>query len=232
MAGSPRCGSRVGATSAPPTWRRPRPGPRWDRGAGVAAGPAARRVGLRVLREAAGLTQLELAAASGLRHETLSRLELGRQAASAESVRRLARALQVEPERFVSREPGGVTMLTVAEAAFRLDVPADRLRTWLQERELRWGQGLGAVAGAGDRGGRAGPQWAAPGSLPPPRPALPGLSGCRDGGTAFVPHAPPIVAGCLLNSKDQYAPKTIDPAPNSLETPRCDASSSSQVYLR
>jgi excisionase family DNA binding protein len=91
---------------------------------------------LRMLREAAGLTQLELAATSGLRHETLSRLELGRQAASAESVRTLASALQVDPERFVSREPGGLTMLTVAEAAFRLDVPADRLRRWLQEREL------------------------------------------------------------------------------------------------
>ena len=91
---------------------------------------------LRMLREAAGLTQLELAAASGLRHETLSRLELGRQGASAETVRALARALRVDPEWFVSREPGGLTMLTVAEAAFRLDVPADRLRRWLQEREL------------------------------------------------------------------------------------------------
>jgi DNA-binding XRE family transcriptional regulator len=43
-----------------------------------------RRAGwrLRVLREAAGLTQLDPAAASGLAHETVSRLELGRQAAA------------------------------------------------------------------------------------------------------------------------------------------------------
>jgi excisionase family DNA binding protein len=87
---------------------------------------------LRMLREAAGLTQLELAAASGLRHETLSRLELGQQAASAESVRALAHALRVTPERFVSRDPGGVTMLPVAEAAARLGVPVKRLRTWLK----------------------------------------------------------------------------------------------------
>jgi excisionase family DNA binding protein len=91
---------------------------------------------LRALREAAGLSQLELAAASGLRHETLSRLELRRQGASAETVRALARALCVDPERFVGHQPLGMTMLTVAEAASRLDVPAGRVQTWLHQGEL------------------------------------------------------------------------------------------------
>jgi excisionase family DNA binding protein len=91
---------------------------------------------LRQLREAAGMTQLELAAASGLRHETLSRLELGRQGASAESVRALAQALAVDPEQFVGREPVGRTRLTVTEAAARLEVPAARIETWLQQGRL------------------------------------------------------------------------------------------------
>jgi excisionase family DNA binding protein len=104
-----------------PAWRRDRRHAGWC---------------LRMVREAAGLTQLELAAISGLRHETLSRLELGRQGASAETVRTLARALRVDPERFVSRDPGELTMLTLAEAGLRLDVPASRVRTWLHQGEL------------------------------------------------------------------------------------------------
>jgi excisionase family DNA binding protein len=104
-----------------PAWRRDRRHAGWC---------------LRMVREAAGLTQLELAAISGLRHETLSRLELGRQGASAETVRALARALRVDPERFVSRDPGELTMLTLAEAGLRLDVPASRVRTWLHQGEL------------------------------------------------------------------------------------------------
>jgi excisionase family DNA binding protein len=104
-----------------PAWRRDRRHAGWC---------------LRMVREAAGLTQLELAAISGLRHETLSRLELGRQAASAETVRALAQALGVDPEQFVSRDPGGLTMLTLAEAGLRLDVPASRVRTWLHQGEL------------------------------------------------------------------------------------------------
>jgi excisionase family DNA binding protein len=91
---------------------------------------------LRALREAAGLSQLQLGAASGLRHETLSRLELGWQGASAETVRALAQALGVDPEQFVSRDPGGLTMLTLTEAAARLDVPPERVRTWLHQGEL------------------------------------------------------------------------------------------------
>jgi excisionase family DNA binding protein len=93
-----------------------------------------RRAGkrLRALREAAGLSQLQLAAASGLTHELISRLETGTNTPYAETVRSLARALGVEPERFVSRKKGGLTTLTVAEAAARLDVPAGRVQTWLR----------------------------------------------------------------------------------------------------
>jgi excisionase family DNA binding protein len=96
------------------------------------------RVGkrLRALREVAGLTQLQLAAASGLTHEAISQLERGRRAASAESVRALAQALRVVPEQFVARDPIGLTMLTVAAAAARLDVPPARVRDWVTQGEL------------------------------------------------------------------------------------------------
>jgi excisionase family DNA binding protein len=88
---------------------------------------------LRALREVAGLNQQQLAAASGLTHEHISRLETGGYGVSAETVRKLARALRVDPERFVGHQPLGITLLTVAEAAARLDVPADRVQTWLRE---------------------------------------------------------------------------------------------------
>jgi excisionase family DNA binding protein len=91
---------------------------------------------LRALREAAGLTQLQLAAASGLTHEAISRLERGQRAASPETVRRLAQALGVAPERFVEHDPIGLTMLTVAEAAARLDVPLARVRDWVTQGGL------------------------------------------------------------------------------------------------
>ena len=103
---------------------------------------------LRALREAAGLTQLQLAAASGLTHEAISRLERGERAASAETVRQLAQALGIPPERFVGRDPIGLTMLTVAEAAARLDVPSARVRDWV---------GQGVLAGTKVSG-----QWRVP----------------------------------------------------------------------
>src|SRR3954470_4739332 len=80
-----------------------------------------RRAGkrLRSLREAAGLDQIRLGAACGLTHEAVSKLEGGRNAPSAESVRKLARALKVSPEVFVSNESVGLTVLTVNEAAAR-----------------------------------------------------------------------------------------------------------------
>ena len=97
-----------------------------------------RRAGrrLRALREAAALTQLQVAAASGLSHEAISRLETGHSAASAKTVLQLAHALRVKPQRLVRREPVGVTMLTVVEAASRLDVPMRRVQTWLREGVL------------------------------------------------------------------------------------------------
>jgi excisionase family DNA binding protein len=96
------------------------------------------RVGkrLRALREAAGLSQLQLAVASGVTHELISRLEAGRSAPQAESVRQLADALGIDPRRFVGRDPVGLTMLTVAEAATRLDVPPARVQKWLREGAL------------------------------------------------------------------------------------------------
>src|SRR5918994_7790220 len=85
-----------------------------------------RRAGkrLRAIREAAGLNQIQLAAASGLTHEAISRLETGKCWPYAETVRKLATALEVEPERFVARDSTGLTLMTVAEAASRLGVPA------------------------------------------------------------------------------------------------------------
>ncbi len=94
-----------------------------------------RRAGmrLRAVREAAGLNQLQLAAASGLSHEAISTLETGKRAPLAATVGKLAQALAVEPDRFVGFDQVGLTTLTVAEAASRLDVPAGRVQGWLKE---------------------------------------------------------------------------------------------------
>src|ERR687897_3935665 len=75
-----------------------------------------RRAGkrLRAIREAAGLNQIQLAAASGLTHEAISRLETGRCWPYAETVRKLAGALGVEPDRFITRDRSGLSLLTVA----------------------------------------------------------------------------------------------------------------------
>src|SRR4051812_10017177 len=98
--------------------------------------PASTGRRLRAMREAAGLSQLQLAAASGLPHETLSRWETGTGVPQGRSVLRLAQALEVAPERFVSRTAIGLQMLTTAEAASRLDVPLDRLRVWFKQGAL------------------------------------------------------------------------------------------------
>jgi excisionase family DNA binding protein len=125
--------ARAHVGSVVPTWRQHR-----------------RRAGtrLRAIREAAGLNQLQLAAASGLTHEAISNLETGKRAPYATTVRALAQALAVGPEQFVSREPGRLTTLTVAEAAARLDVPAERVQRWLK---------AGALAGSKVSG-----QWRVP----------------------------------------------------------------------
>src|SRR5215216_4687136 len=91
---------------------------------------------LRAIREEAGLNQIQLAAASGLTHEAISRLETGRCWPYAETVRKLARALDVEPEVFIAREKTGLTLMTVAEAASRLGVPAGRVQTWLRNGQV------------------------------------------------------------------------------------------------
>src|SRR5215218_7390513 len=85
---------------------------------------------LRAIRETGGLNQIQLAAASGLTHEAISRLETGRCWPYAETVRKLAKALNVEPDRFISSDKTGLSLLTVAEAASRLGVPAARVQTW------------------------------------------------------------------------------------------------------
>jgi excisionase family DNA binding protein len=97
-----------------------------------------RRAGarLRALREAAGLTQLQLAAASGLTHEAISNLETGKRAPYAATVRQLAQALGVVPERFVAADPVGLRTLTVAQAAAQLDVPPGRVQSWLKQGHL------------------------------------------------------------------------------------------------
>ena len=60
---------------------------------------------MRALREWAGLTQLALSAASGITNDTICRLELGRRSPQAATIERLAKALDVEPLRFVTDEP-------------------------------------------------------------------------------------------------------------------------------
>jgi excisionase family DNA binding protein len=96
-----------------------------------------RRAGwrLRQLREAAELTQIELAARSGLTHEAISNLERGRRAPLATTIRALAKALGVAPAQFVA---GSATErgLTTAEAAVRLGVPPGRVQTWLLGGQL------------------------------------------------------------------------------------------------
>jgi excisionase family DNA binding protein len=88
---------------------------------------------LRQLREAAGLSQLALAERSGISHEVISRLETGRCWPKASTLRALAEALRLAPQQFVQDEPGGLSSLTVAEAARRLDVPPGRVQTWLKQ---------------------------------------------------------------------------------------------------
>ncbi len=107
---------RAHASGVVPVWRQDR-----------------RRAGqrLRTLREAAGLTQLELAERSGVTHETISRLERGRPAPLVRSVHKLARALEVAPAQFVGPEALMGPGMPVADAARLLGVPAGRVRRWL-----------------------------------------------------------------------------------------------------
>ena len=72
---------------------------------------------LRVLRETAGLTRGDLAVASGVDRYTIVRIETGRYAPYAETVRRLARGLQIAPARFVSPDPVEEIGVSLTEAA-------------------------------------------------------------------------------------------------------------------
>ena len=60
---------------------------------------------LRIARERAGLSQLALAAASGVTNDTISRLELGRRSPQAGTIKRLARSLGVAPTALAIGEP-------------------------------------------------------------------------------------------------------------------------------
>jgi excisionase family DNA binding protein len=91
---------------------------------------------LRTLREAAGLTQLQLSARSGVTHEALSHLERGTRTASAHTVHQLSQALGIPPQRFVDDAPIGLELLTTEEAGRRLDVPAARIQYWLKHGVL------------------------------------------------------------------------------------------------
>ena len=91
---------------------------------------------LRAVREAAGLSQQQLAANTGLTHEAISRLETGHNAPYAETVRTLAQALQVEPEQFVGFEPIGLTELSAREVARQLGIPMKRTQRWIREGVL------------------------------------------------------------------------------------------------
>jgi excisionase family DNA binding protein len=104
-----------------PAWRRERRRAGWR---------------LRQLREAADLTQLELAARSGLTHEAISNLERGRRAPLATTVRARAQALGVDPTAFITGTATDAG-LTTAEAAARLGVPVGRVQTWLLTGQLQ-----------------------------------------------------------------------------------------------
>jgi excisionase family DNA binding protein len=91
---------------------------------------------LRQLREAVGWSQQRLAAVSGLTNESISRFERGEDDPLADSIRRLAQALGVAPDRFTDDDPIDLTQMTVAQVADRLDGPIPRVQTWLREGRL------------------------------------------------------------------------------------------------
>jgi transcriptional regulator with XRE-family HTH domain len=91
---------------------------------------------LRLLREAAGLSQLDLAGVSGLTHEAISRWETGHKAPNAATVRTLAHALHVDPGAFVGDEPIGLTELSVRGVAQHLGIPPQRAERWIRHGVL------------------------------------------------------------------------------------------------
>ena len=91
---------------------------------------------MRLLREAAGPSQQDLAARSGLTHEEISRLELGHRVPFIGTVRTLAQTLRVEPEHFVRGAAIGLSELSVGEVARRLGIPATRTQRWVRDGVL------------------------------------------------------------------------------------------------
>jgi transcriptional regulator with XRE-family HTH domain len=85
------------------------------------------------VREAAGVSQVQLAVANGISHEVISKLEAGRCSPRSTAVRALARTLGVNPATFVGHDPLGPMLLMTAEAGVRLDVPAGRVQTWVKQ---------------------------------------------------------------------------------------------------
>ena len=169
-------------------------GPRRRRGAGLAAGPAA---GRDAAAGAAGGGGAEPAPAGGGQWaDARSDLHAGDGQARpvAETVRALAQALGVAPGAVRRARTAGAD---AADGGRGGEPPrrAGRAGADLAAPGAGRDQGLGAVAGAGGGGGGAGPEWPAAGPLPPPRPALPGMSGCRDGGTAFMPTRADLLRG-------------------------------------
>ena len=118
------------------------------------AGPQAAGARLRALREAAGLSQLDLAAAAGVRHQTVSKLELelGRRSPEPRTLAKLAGALGTEPAAFVAlRAPAPA--LTAREAAAALGLHEKVVLAWVWAGRLpgakvggRWRIPAAAVA--------------------------------------------------------------------------------------
>jgi transcriptional regulator with XRE-family HTH domain len=90
-------------------------------GAEVAAGDprvkAAGLPGLRAVREAKLLTQEELAALAGVNAATISGLEGGKRVARFRTIRQLATALEVEPERLLRASPRRTGRVRPSDAA-------------------------------------------------------------------------------------------------------------------
>ncbi len=71
--------------------------------------------GLKGLREKRLITQEELASASGLTVATVSRLERGKAKPTLKTIRRLAKALDVNPQNLRELLVSGQTMLDVEQ---------------------------------------------------------------------------------------------------------------------
>jgi excisionase family DNA binding protein len=117
---------------------------------------------LRALREAAGLSQLALAAASGVTNDTICRLEMGRRSPRRDSLGRLAHALGVAPEELIGGGPLA-RFLTARETAAALGVSESTIGRWIRSGGLPTTKVAGrhripsaALLVAGRRGGRVG----------------------------------------------------------------------------